>query len=427
MRQIVVILLLWILWLPSAAAEVKRLAVLEFTGVGIDGVILGVISDSARTGIVQVVDTDEILVMTKESILEVLKDMGKDISCMEGACEVETGRNIGADYIMTGAVVRIDDDYVLTLKFFDTQSSALLASETMDAKSVNNLRKATPDLAQKVVRKGLKLPAKKPAQIIAETPRRDLPQKQEGKSYNAVLIPRGAFLMGCTAEQGKFCQGSEKPAHEVQISRDFYMMESEVTQKFYKEVMGENPSPAAAKRKFFPVTRIKWHEAAEFANELSRIEGLEPCYVISRRKVRWADKDCRGWRLPTEAECEYAARAGNQHKYAGSNWFRKVAHGGVFATTPIAVCSKNKNGYGLCDMSGNVQEWTWDKYRSGTYRRDLAKNIEQDPTGPQRGIGHVTRGGGIKKSRFDARISRRAYAFSSLRYPVVGFRLVRNR
>lgn len=203
------------------------------------------------------------------------------------------------------------------------------------------------------------------------------------------------------------------------------MMESEVTQKLYKEVMGINPSPSTARRKYFPVTRVKWHEAAEFANELSRLEGLEVCYSIDRQKVKWSDKDCNGWRLPTEAEWEKAARGGQNQKYAGSNWFRRVAHGGTFTTKPIAVCSKNKNDYGLCDMSGNVSEWTWDKYRAGMYRIYASDDVVKDPVGPKRGWGHIIRGGGYQQPRFNSKVSRRSFTFSFVRSSTIGFRLVR--
>lgn len=231
--------------------------------------------------------------------------------------------------------------------------------------------------------------------------------------------------MGCTDGQGRFCQGSEYPVHQVKISRDFYMMESEVTQKLYKEVMGNNPSPISSRRKFFPVTKVKWIEAVKFANELSRLEGLELCYSIDRWTVKWENKACNGWRLPTEAEWEYAARGGKDLKYADSNWFRRVAHGGIFSARPIAVCSKNKNAYGLCDMSGNVQEWTWDKYKRGTYRINASKDVVLDPVGPNAGFGRVTRGGGIRMTRFSARVSQRMFMFSFIRSPMIGFRLVR--
>lgn len=409
MRHVLMVLLFCLCWTSSAFAETKRLAVLEFTGIGIDPVVLGVISDSARAGIVNVVNTDQVLIMTRESISEILKDMGKDASCLGGACEVETGRNIGADYIMVGSIAKIDDQYIMTLKFLDTQTGGLLASETVDAVEVNILRKITPELAQKVVIKGLKLEPKTVEQSGTVTSDEKVNSLQvtqeEGRTYNAVLIPAGEFLMGCTPQQGWFCQRNEIPAHQVKITQAFYMMESEVTQKLYKEVMGENPSPVKTRRAFFPVTKTRWHEAAEFANELSRLEGLDICYSISRRSVSWVKMDCNGWRLPTEAEWEYAARGGKNQKYSGSDWFRKVAHGGVFTKEPIAVCSKNKNDYGLCDMSGNVQEWTWDKYKSGTYRTDASDFMIEDPIGPKSGFGHVTRGGAFKQYRFNARVS----------------------
>ena len=135
-------LILLLLILPSLAqAEIKRLAVLEFTGVGVDQNTLLLFSDQARAGILKVINKDDILVMTRESTRKILKDMGKDISCMDGSCEVEIAENIGADYVVSGMVVKSGFEFVLTLKFFETHSSALLATQTADSTSLSTLRK----------------------------------------------------------------------------------------------------------------------------------------------------------------------------------------------------------------------------------------------------------------------------------------------
>lgn len=156
MRYLLFILFIWFQHIPSAlAADIKRLAVLEFTGAGADPIAVDVFSDGTRTAVIKIINKEEILVMTRESISEIMKDMGKDISCVEGECEVEIGRNIGADYIITGSIAQLDEEYILTLKFLDTHSGALLASETSDATDLNVLRKTIPEISQKMLQEGL--------------------------------------------------------------------------------------------------------------------------------------------------------------------------------------------------------------------------------------------------------------------------------
>ena len=128
-----------------------------------------------------------------------------------------------------------------------------------------------------------------------------------GEGYAAVLIPSGRFTMGCTSEQGDDCWYSEKPSHEVVLSRSYYMMETEVIQGLYKRITGESPSYFGSCGNDCPVENVSWYDAVRFANKLSVKEGLEKCYEIDGFDVKWKDEDCSGWRLPTETEWEYAA------------------------------------------------------------------------------------------------------------------------
>ena len=133
MQCICFLLFSLVIFTQNAYAEVQRLAVLEFRGIGVRDVgLLASLSDGIRSGLIKSVHTDQFLVMTQESTLQILKDQGKDASCIEGECEVEVARNIGADFVISGTITKISERYVVTIKLHDTQTSALLASEQIN-------------------------------------------------------------------------------------------------------------------------------------------------------------------------------------------------------------------------------------------------------------------------------------------------------
>ena len=227
------------------------------------------------------------------------------------------------------------------------------------------------------------------------------PKKTE-YNLNMVHIEGGTFTMGCTSEQSN-CESDEKPSHPVTLS-SFYMSKYEVTQKFWREVMGSDPPELRFKGcDNCPVESVSWNDIQDFISKLNQKTG-------------------KNYRLPTEAEWEFAARGGTKsrgYKYAGSNdmatvaWYRDNSNS---KTHPVG--KKKANELGLYDMSGNVREWCSD------WKRDYSSGSQTNPRGPSSGEYRILRGGSWN---YYARYCRLFYRFSydpSYRYGSNGFRLV---
>ena len=184
---------------------------------------------------------------------------------------------------------------------------------------------------------------------------------------------------------------SNNQEHSVSLSA-YYIGQTEVTQELWKAVMGSNPSRFTDSVKN-PVEQVSWYDCIEFCNELTaEIMGEEHCVYTIRGSSVTADFSQKGFRLPTEAEWEYAAMGGRSHTYAGTNndaslkdyaWYKSNS-----GDKTHEVGTKQANKYGLYDMSGNVWEWCWDCYSSST-----PSGGQSDPKGAASGKGRVVRGG----------------------------------
>ena len=236
-----------------------------------------------------------------------------------------------------------------------------------------------------------------------------------GVSFQMVRIHGGHFMMGTT--DGAI---DERPVRRVEVSA-YSMMETEVTQKLWFSVMGHNPSRFARCGEDCPVDSVSWMDAIRFANKLSEHAGLEPCYQISEQTVHWsAGLSCEGYRLPTEAEWEYAARAGQDDLFAGSNNIGEVAwYNGNSERQTHPVGKKKPNHWGLYDLSGNVAEWCWD--RAGTYPASPGVN----PNGPDHGAYRILRGSSSEDNPSSARVTNRSRSAPIYTSSTSGLRLVR--
>jgi formylglycine-generating enzyme required for sulfatase activity len=245
-----------------------------------------------------------------------------------------------------------------------------------------------------------------------------------------VRIRGGTFTMGSpTSEVGYL--DNEGPQHQVTVS-DFYLGKYEVTQAEYRAVMGTNPSDF--KGDTLPVENVSWIDAVNYCNERSRKEGLNPAYTVNGMNVSWnrnAQAGTAGYRLPTEAEWEYACRAGtktpfsmgnnlttSQANYNGNYPYSNAAKG-TYREKTTTVGSFAPNGWGLYDMHGNVREWCWDWY--GNY----GSGAQTDPVGASSGMYRVERGGCWNYTAQILRSAHRGGISPSYRSNSLGFRLVR--
>ena len=222
-----------------------------------------------------------------------------------------------------------------------------------------------------------------------------------GVSFEMIAVEGGTFTMGATDEQASDAYSDEKPTHQVTLS-SYYIGKTEVTQELWQAVMGSNPSGFSGAN--LPVEKVSWEDCQIFIAILNELTG-------------------KYFRLPTEAEWEYAARGGSKsqgYKYSGSNTVDDVAwypSNSSSKTHPVAT--KAPNELGIYDMSGNVLEWCSDWYSSSYY----SSSSQYNPTGPASGSRRVYRGGSWGSSARLCRVSYRDYNGPSYRFYNLGLRL----
>ena len=249
-----------------------------------------------------------------------------------------------------------------------------------------------------------------PVQQVAQQPQKPEPQQAQQQPQRPqsnlpdlamVYVSGGMFTMGATSEQGSDAENDEKPAHNVTLS-GYYIGKYEVTQELWEAVMGSNPS--YFKGDNLPVERVSWNDVQEFLRKLNAMTG-------------------KRYRLPTEAEWEFAARGGNSsrgYKYSGGNSLGSVAwYYDNSGSRTHAVGTKSPNELGIYDMSGNVLEWCQDWYNSSYYGSSPRTN----PQGPNSGSYRVNRGGSWSDFARFCRVSYRLFNTPGYRCHNLGFRL----
>ncbi len=271
------------------------------------------------------------------------------------------------------------------------------------------------------------------------------PSSISGASYifgsipgQMVYIPGGSFIMGDTRGVG---EDEELPTHNV-ILNSFYMGVCEVTQAEYQTIMGSNPALGHGVGDDYPVYNVNWYSAIKYCNLRSMDEGFTPVYTIlgSTNPADWGtvpdyaynetwnaaiyDMSANGYRLPTEAEWEYAARGASNYPdylYSGSDesyavaWDNTISEG---CSHPVG--DRSPNALGLYDMSGNVFEWCWDWYSTQYYSNSPSSN----PTGANSGTDRVMRGGSWFHNSYCSRVAYRYFGYRIHNFS--GFRVCRS-
>ena len=310
------------------------------------------------------------LKLTKQGCAEVKKTIiikeGETLSVNE---KLQTGKEISISTYQSGDNIYVDGNYIGTSPLTSTLSygSHEIKAER-NAKTVSK----TINVAQNGGDNSVKLTFFGNQTITVN-----------GVSFTMIAVEGGTFQMGATSEQGSDADNDEKPVHFVALS-DYYIGETEVTQELWKAVMGTNPSYSKGNKK--PVEQVSWNDCQEFIKKLNQLTG-------------------KNFRLPTEAEWEYAARGGNKsqgYKYSGSNTIGDVAwYYDNSSSRTHDVKTKAANELGIYDMSGNVWEWCQDWYG------DYSSSSQTNPTGPSSGSYRVDRGGDWSGSARHCRVSDR--------------------
>jgi formylglycine-generating enzyme required for sulfatase activity len=271
-----------------------------------------------------------------------------------------------------------------------------------------------------------KLAAKPAAAVDKKKPKRVASDSNSGKTIDdiaMVFVKGGTFTMGCTAEQESECEDNEKPSHNVTVD-DFLIGKYEVTQELWKQVVGtedfqrryedytsilsRNKIPSDEQIDNLPMSHVTWGEVLKFIVKLNAMTG-------------------KNYRLPTEAEWEFAARGGtksNGYKYSGSDNLAEVAwYAENSGSLKHPVGTKQPNELGICDMSGNVMEWINDKGDQPFYRKYYTVKARVNPKGQPSGSYRIIRGGNWYASSGNNRVSSRGEFHRDNKTLTLGFRL----
>jgi len=353
---------------------------------------------------------------------------------------------VGARELMNIKFIQLDEDYIFTNNSINDNPYQQYAVKVFFSENMH--KKFSPvfnwhDNMGRVI----KAESHQKTYFDAKAKNEELPkdtfasytETATGLPFDMVAIKGGTFSMG--SPESELERADDEVQHSVTVS-DFYMGKNDVTQAEYKAIMGNNPVHDDGVGDNYPVYYVSWYDAIEFCNALSQKAGLQPYYKIDKNtkdpnnkskydKIKWTvttNPTANGYRLPTEAEWEYAAcggvksHHGASYKYAGSSDIDEVAWYKMNSNDKCHIVGEKKpNELGIYDMSGNVWEWCWDWYD------EYNPNISNNPTGSISGSTRVIRGGNWFSLAKYCRSAKRNRFRPDPRSDSFGFRLSRNK
>lgn len=315
---------------------------------------------------------------------------------------IETGKILNVQKIVIGEINHVEENFVVTVSLINVGTAATETTLKVTISDVSVYKNKITALAQKI---GGDFDKPEDDERNRTRPRAFT---VNGVRFIVQYVKGGTFMMGATPEQEKGAYNVEKPVHQVTLD-DYYIGKYEVTQDLWIAVMDEDPEIIRAWNRYgrgdnYPAFMVSWDDCKVFIEKLNMITGAK-------------------FRLPTEAEWEFAARGGVKSKktrYSGSNNVNEVAWNNrtIEGYGPMPVGMKLPNELGIYDMSGNVWEWCEDWF--GKYKEEPQNN----PKGKPSGVNHVLRGGSWTRSARLNRVSNRGYNKADARYNYNGFRLV---
>jgi formylglycine-generating enzyme required for sulfatase activity len=380
--------------------------VLDLQGVDARKSELAALSEELRA---QLLQSGKFRVADRANIEKALEEQAlQQTGCTSQECAVQVGKMLGVRKLVTGRVTKVSDTlWQMAAQLVDVESAETLRAVTHNQRGAFDalLTEGVVVLTAKLI--GGAAPqqaaAALPQQAAVQAPSAGATFRDPTTGMEFAAIPGGEYEQGCHANAGE-CSANEKPTRRVQV-RPFWLGKTEVTQGQWKRVMTNNPS-AFKKGDDYPVEQVSWDDAQAFIRRLNAQSG-------------------QSYRLPSEAEWEYACRGGGKpvtYGTASGSLDRSTANFGQNedGTTPAGKYSPN--ALGLSDMTGNVWEWTQDVYDGNAYRSGSADNPVNEGSGAYR----VFRGGGWNYEPRDLRCSRRFGNTPSLRNYDLGFRLARS-
>ena len=397
------IITLCILCLMAVSMQAQRIAVLEFSaGVGISQADV----DGISSIFITYFRPQGYTLVERTLIDKVIDEQQFQRGKLTESQMVRIGRLLNVSKVVVGQINIVMGQYNVDVRAINVETGTVAATAG-DAFDNATFRTKMQTIAQSLAKKIAITPTTQATPAESQKPQQ--PQQLQnpvsysngmltvnGVQYCMIKVEGGTFTMGATSEQGSDASDNEKPTHQVTLST-YYIGRTEVTQALWEAVMGSNPSRFKGKK--LPVENVSYDDCKQFIEKLNVMTGQD-------------------FRLPTEAEWEFAARGGNQshgYKYSGSNylddvaWFRENS-----GSETNTVATKRPNELGIYDMSGNVPEWCRDSY---------AKYTSSPQTNPRGGSGssRVCRGGSWCSGARYCRVSFRGIAAD---YCSPGLRLV---